>query len=172
MWLLLPVPRQLGKRPDFRHQGHQKGNIDLYSKWVENIRFWIHMGWPRMYTCKIWSAPSNFEEHQLVWKCQIFSTTSVYFWRLASNVMASNFDVYNRVLPKSTLWMNCGWFDTSEVSHKKAHWLVIIEMSSHLFFYKSKWAFWWHTSDVSYQLKFMQRVDLGKTLLECSNFQI
>ena len=27
----------------------------------------------------------------------------------------------NRVLPKSTLWMNSGWFDTTEVSHKKAH---------------------------------------------------
>ena len=27
----------------------------------------------------------------------------------------------NRVLPKSTLCMNSGWFDTSEVSHKKAH---------------------------------------------------
>ena len=26
-----------------------------------------------------------------------------------------------RVLPKSTLWMNSSWLDTSEVSHKKAH---------------------------------------------------
>ena len=27
----------------------------------------------------------------------------------------------NRVLPKSTLCMNSSWFNTSEVSHKKAH---------------------------------------------------
>ena len=72
----------------------------------------------------------------------------------------------NRVLTKSTLWMNSGWFDTSEVSHKKAHWLVEEEMSSHLFFYKSIWAFLWLTSDVSNQPEFMQRVDLGKTLLD------
>ena len=69
----------------------------------------------------------------------------------------------NRVLPKSTLWMNSGWFDTSEVSHKKAHWLVEVEMSYHLFFYKSIWAFLWLTSDVSNQLEFMSGVDLGKT---------
>ena len=68
-----------------------------------------------------------------------------------------------RVLPKSTLW-TLGWFDTSEVSHKKAHWLVEVEMSSHLFFYMLKWAFLWLTSAVPNQKEFMQRVDLGKTL--------
>ena len=51
------------------------------------------------------------------------------------------------------------------MSHKKAHILVEVEMSSHLFFYKLKWAFLWLTSAVPNQQEFMQRVDLGKTLL-------
>ena len=38
-------------------------------------------------------------------------------------------------------------------------------MSSHLFFYKSIWAFLLLTSDVSNQPEFIQRVDLGKSLL-------
>ena len=38
-------------------------------------------------------------------------------------------------------------------------------MSSHLFFYKLKWAFLWLTSAVPNHQEFMQRVDLGKTLL-------
>ena len=53
-----------------------------------------------------------------------------------------------------------------EVSHKKAHCLVEVEMSSHLLFYKLKWAFLWLTSAVPNQQEFMQRVDLGKTLLD------
>ena len=50
-------------------------------------------------------------------------------------------NTFNRDLPKVTLCMNSGWFDSSEASHKKAHWLVEGEMSSHLFFYKSIWSF-------------------------------
>ena len=62
---------------------------------------------------------------------------------------------FNRDLPKVTLCMNSGWFDSSEASHKKAHWLVEGEMSSHLFFYKSIWSFLWLTSAVSDQPEFM-----------------
>ena len=53
--------------PDFLHQGNKKGIIDL-----------IPMGWARMYTCKIWSLPSNFEEHQIIWKSQIFETNRLF----------------------------------------------------------------------------------------------
>ena len=55
------------------------------------------------------------------------------------------------------------------MSHKKAHILVEVEMSSHLFFYKLKWAFLWLTSAVPNQQEFMQRVDLGKSLLRAYN---
>ena len=44
----------------------------------------------------------------------------------------------NRDLPKSTLCMNSWWLGTAEVSYKKAHILVEVEMSSHLFFCKLK----------------------------------
>ena len=44
----------------------------------------------------------------------------------------------NSDLSKSTLCMNSCWLGTAEVSHKKAHILVEVEMSSHLFFYKLK----------------------------------
>ena len=71
----------------------------------------------------------------------------------------------NRDLPKSTLCMNSWWLGTAEVSYKKAHILVEVEMSSHLFFCKLKWAFLWLTSAVPNHQEFMQRVDLGKSLL-------
>ena len=74
--------------------------------------------------------------------------------------------VSNRDLPKSTLCMNSWWLGTAEVSYKKAHILVEVEMSSHLFFCKLKWAFLWLTSAVPNHQEFMQRVDLGKTLLD------
>ena len=45
---------------------------------------------------------------------------------------------HNRDLPKSTLCMNSWWLGTAEVSYKKAHILVEVEMSSHLFFCKLK----------------------------------
>ena len=45
-----------------------------------------------------------------------------------STMKSSNW--FKRDLPKLTLCMNSGWFDSSEASHKKAHWLVEGEMSS------------------------------------------
>ena len=44
-------------------------------------------------------------------------------------------------------------------------------MSSHLFFYKLKWAFLWLTSAVPNQQEFMLRVDLGRTLLDSRRWE-
>ena len=83
------------------------------------------------------------------------------FWKFQGIYNAS---CNNRDLPKSTLCMNSWWLGTPVVSFKKAHILVEVEMSSHLFFCKLKWAFLWLTSAVPNHQEFMQRVDLGKTI--------
>ena len=93
----------------------------------------------------------------------------VGIWTTLSESWHTNcLTLVNRVLPKSTLCMNSWWLGTAEVSYKKAHILVEVEMSSHLFFCKLKWAFLWLTSAVPNHQEFMQRVDLGKTLLDWS----
>ena len=64
------VPHQLGRRPNFRHQGHKVGNVDFWSKWVGNIHFWIHIGWVPVYlqnlkcAVKFWGKSSYLKtEH-------------------------------------------------------------------------------------------------------------
>ena len=60
------------------------------SKQRKRLQSWflVKAGWKhpvfefplgeRMCTCKIWSAPSNFEEHQIIWKSQIFGAMRLF----------------------------------------------------------------------------------------------
>ena len=71
----------------------------------------------------------------------------------------------NRVLPKSTLCMNSWWLGTAEVSHKKAHFNLQKKRWELISTSTSIWAFLKLTSAVPNHQEFMQRVDLGKSLL-------
>ena len=139
----------------FRHQC-LPGRV---KKWM--VPFWICL----CKTCVgfVWFCPvSTLRLKKLKTLC--FNQLACCHFTIFSTVEKVKNYQKNRDLPKSTLCMNSWWLGTAEVSYKKAHILVEVEMSSHLFFYKLKWAFLWLTSAVPNHQEFMQRVDLGKSL--------
>ena len=135
-WVVLAIARSGWKAPGVWSQGWPSTQLGIGRRCRFGI---VQTIWP----------------HQRKKSCQILFVGEKYIqWAAA-----------NRDMPKSTLCMNSWWLGTAEVSYKKSHILVEVEMSSHLFFYKLIWAFLWLTSAILNQPEFMQRIDLGRGLL-------